>query len=55
MESQQQHSDTSFDRTRRRDSVYRAGGYKTARRYRKRKSPTPVAGMQNRRNKHWMW
>jgi hypothetical protein len=55
MESQQEHSESSFDRMRRRDSVYRAGGYKTARRFRKRKSPTPVAGMQNRRNKHWAW
>jgi hypothetical protein len=55
MDSQHEPADASFERTRRRDNIYRANNYKTERRFRKRKSPTPIAGMQNRRNKHWMW
>lgn len=55
MDSQQEHSDSNSERTRRRENIYRASDYKAERRYRKRKLPTPIAGMQNRRNKHWMW
>ena len=55
MDSQPEHADASYERTRRRESIYRTNDYKAQRRYRKRKSPTPIVGMQNRRNKHWMW
>jgi hypothetical protein len=55
MDSQPEQADSNSERARRRDTIYRANGYKAERRYRKRKSPTTVAGMQNRRNKHWLW
>ena len=56
MEPILQNDDNSLGRMRRGENMTRsASNYKVARRHRKRKVKSSIAGMQQRRNKHWAW